>query len=137
MTDTSTTAACRCGTIRVRCGSAPVLQLVCHCSDCRAAAGTPFTNFVFFRARDTEVTGTPRRVAFTAASGHATVRELCPACGEMVLDRTDGFPKVVGVVAERLAAPFIFTPQHHVWAASRLPGVALPTDLPVYPGSAP
>ena len=50
----SWSASCRCGALRVQLASPAVLQLVCHCTDCRAVAGTPFSNFVFFRARDAQ-----------------------------------------------------------------------------------
>lgn len=130
-------AQCRCGALRASLGSAPVLQLVCHCTDCRAVAGTPFSNFAFFRSRDTTVTGESVRREFVADSGHATVRESCARCGDMLIDRTAGFPKVVGVVAERIAGPFSFTPQHHVWTDSKLPEVVVPAGATAYPRGAP
>ena len=129
-------ARCRCGAVTARMSSPPVLQLVCHCTDCRAVAGTPFSNFVFFRARDTEVTGAATKREFVADSGHTTVRECCAQCGDMLIDRTAGFPKVVGVVAERIDGPFTFTPMHHVWADSKLPAVEIPAGVTAYPRGA-
>lgn len=130
-------AHCSCGALRVQLASPPVLQLVCHCTDCRAVAGTPFSQFVFFRARDAQVSGEVVRREFVADSGHATVRECCTQCGDMLVDRTAGFPKVIGVVAERLDAPFTFEPQHHVWTDSKLPGVEIPAGVKAYPRAAP
>ena len=130
-------AQCRCGALRVQLASPPVLQLVCHCTDCRAVAGTPFSNFVFFRARDAQVSGEATRREFVADSGHATARECCARCGDMVIDRTAGFPKIIGIVAERIDAPFAFEPQHHVWTDSRLPGVEIPAGAKAYPGGVP
>lgn len=130
-------AQCRCGDLRVQLASPPVLQLVCHCTDCRAVAGTPFSNFVFFRARDAQVSGEATRREFVADSGHATVRECCAQCGDMVIDRTAGFPKIIGIVAERIDAPFAFEPQHHVWTDSRLPGVEIPAGAKAYPRGVP
>jgi hypothetical protein len=129
-------ARCRCGAFTAKMSSPPVLQLVCHCTDCRAVAGTPFSNFVFFRARDTLVEGTVAKREFVADSGHATVRECCAQCGDMLIDRTAGFPKVVGVVAERIEGPFTFTPMHHVWTDSKLPGVEIPAGVTAYPRAA-
>jgi hypothetical protein len=40
-------------------------------------------------------------------------------------------------VAERLDPPFTFEPQHHVWADSKLPGVAIPAGVTAYPRGAP
>lgn len=117
--------------------SPPVLQLVCHCTDCRAVAATPFSNFAFFRARDTLVNGPVTKHEFVADSGHATVRECCAQCGDMLIDRTAGFPKVVGVVAERIEGPFSFTPMHHVWTDSKRPEVEIPPSATAYPRGAP
>ena len=130
-------ARCRCGALRAQLASPPVLQLVCHCTDCRAVAGTPFSSFVFFRARDAAVTGEAVRREFVADSGHATVRECCAQCGDMVVDRTAGFPKVIGIVAERIEPPFAFVPNHHVWTDSKLPQVQIPPGAAAYPRGAP
>lgn len=133
----SWSAQCRCGALRVQLASPPVLQLVCHCTDCRAVAGTPFSQFVFFRARDAQVTGNAVHRTFVADSGHATQRECCTQCGDMLIDRTAGFPKVIGIVAGRIDAPFTFEPQHHVWTDSKLPGVEIPAGVTAYPRGAP
>lgn len=125
-------AACGCGALRVQLASPPVLQLVCHCTDCRAVAGTPVSNFAFFRARDAQVQGETSRREFVADSGHATVRECCARCGDMVIDRTAGYPKIIGIVAERLGGAFAFEPQHHVWTDSKLPEVVIPAGVTAY-----
>ena len=129
-------ARCGCGAFTAKMSSPPVLQLVCHCTDCRAVSGTPFSNFIFFRARDTETSGEAAKREFVADSGHATVRECCAHCGDMLIDRTAGFPKVVGVVVERIEGPFTFTPMHHVWTDSKLPGVEIPAEVTAYPRAA-
>jgi len=131
------TARCRCGGLSMNCSSPPVLQLVCHCTDCREVSGAAFSNFVFFRSRDAQLSGEAVRREFVADSGHATVRECCAGCGDMLVDRTAGFPKVVGVVAERLDPPFAFTPNHHVWTDSRLPQVEIPAGVTAYARGAP
>jgi hypothetical protein len=131
MSDTYS-ARCRCGSVQFSCSSPPVVQLVCHCTDCREVARTPFSNLVFFRARDAQVTGETVKREFSADSGSTTVRESCPQCGEMMFDRTSGFPKIIGVVAERLASPFAFAPTHHVWTDSKLPEVELPVGVKAY-----
>jgi len=129
-------AHCRCGAFRFESASPPILQLVCHCSQCREVSGRPFSNFSFFKVRDTQTSGAHRTVAFTAASGARTVREVCEACGDMLIDRTEGFPKVVGVVHEALDPALPFKPLHHVWADSRLADTVLPPDVTVYPKGA-
>ncbi len=128
------TAACSCGAFTFRSSGRPLLQLVCHCTQCREVAGTPSTALVFFKAETCETSGATRTHRFTADSGHATTRETCAACGEMVLDRTEGFPHLLGVVAERLRAPFSFEPRCHVWTRNKLPEAEIPAGMRAYPG---
>jgi hypothetical protein len=89
-------------------------------------SGRPCSNFSFFKVRDTRTEGVHRTVAFTADSGARTVREVCAACGEMLIDRTEGYPKIVGVVHEAIDPALPFQPAHHVWTESRLPDTVLP-----------
>lgn len=134
--ESPTTARCRCGALRFDSLSAPILQLVCHCAHCREVSGRPFTRFSFFKLRDTQTHGAIRTVEFTADSGARTVRESCAACGEMLIDRTGSFPKVVGVVHECIDPPLPFEPMHHVWVDSRLPETPLPQAVKTYPKGA-
>lgn len=119
-------AHCRCGAFRFESSGPPVMQLVCHCHQCREVSGRPFSNFSFFKVRDTQTSGEQRTVAFTADSGARTVRELCAACGDFLVDRTEGYPKIVGVVHEAIDPALPFQPTHHVWTESRLPDTVLP-----------
>jgi hypothetical protein len=125
-TTAATQARCRCGAFRFESSSAPILQLVCHCHQCREVSGRPFSNFSFFKVRDTQASGAVRTVEFTADSGNKTVRELCAACGDLLIDRTEGYPKIVGVVHEAIDPALPFQPAHHVWTESRLPDTVLP-----------
>ena len=129
---TSIGAHCRCGAFQLQSTSAPILQLVCHCTDCREVSGRAFSRFSFFKVRDTQTSGNFRTVVFTADSGAKTVREVCAACGDMLIDRTEGFPKVVGVVHECLDPAMPFAPTQHVWADSRAPETVLPEGVTVY-----
>lgn len=127
--DPTYTARCACGSVTIRSPRAPLLQLTCHCAQCREASGQPSTNFAFFRAAETEVTGATTVRAFTADSGHATTRESCADCGQMMVDRTAGFPKIVGIVAERIAPPYVFTPGCHVWLANAVARPEIPAGV--------
>lgn len=95
-------ATCTCGGFKFMSTSEPIFQLTCHCSQCRQVSQSPFTNLAFFKLAECEVEGKTVTHSFTADSGTKTFRETCAVCGEMLLDRTEAFPQVVGVVAERL-----------------------------------
>lgn len=119
-------ATCTCGGFRFKSDAAPIFELTCHCAQCRQVSGAPFTNLAFFKRAASEVEGKTVVHAFTADSGRRTVRETCATCGEMLLDRSGAVPQVVGVVAERIQAPYRFQARCHVWVESKLADVALP-----------
>jgi hypothetical protein len=125
-------AQCRCGSFKFASAQPPFLQLTCHCEQCRQVAKTPSTNFAFFKLAVTQVQGETITHTFKADSGATTYRETCASCGDMVVDRSEGFPKMIGVVAERIQAPYNFAPRCHVWVESKQPDVVLDDGLPVF-----
>ena len=119
-------ATCTCSSFRFKSESEPIFQLTCHCTQCRQVSKAPFTNSVFFKLAESEVQGKTVAHSFTADSGTKTLRETCATCGEMLLDRTEGFPQIIGIVAERIQPPFEFQARCHVWVESKSAGVAVP-----------
>ena len=115
----SIVATCACGSISFRSSQPPVMQFICHCSDCRAATNAPYTNTAIFARRSCQIGGAVERREFAAASGANTTRDYCPKCGDVLLDYSDGFPDLVGVLAERIQKPFEFRPSHHIWTRSK------------------
>lgn len=125
-------ATCGCGALRFEARSLPVAQLICHCADCRAASGEPYTETAFFRRRDTKVAGEVTEQTFVAASGRATARGSCPDCGDLLFDTSEKFPELLGVVTRHLQAPFVAKTNAHMWVKSKMPGVDIEDDLPRY-----
>jgi hypothetical protein len=125
-------ARCTCGNFQFKSTRAPILQLTCHCEHCRQVAKAPFTNFAFFKLSEAEVEGKTVTQSFVADSGAKTFREVCATCGELVLDKTEGFPNLVGVVAERIQPPYVFQPRCHVWSQSKSADVAIPPDVKAF-----
>ena len=126
------TAKCSCGGFQFTSTRAPFLQLTCHCLQCRQVSKAPFSNFAFFKLADAESSGETVVHRFTADSGAQTTRETCASCGEMVLDRTEGFPLMIGVVAERIQPPFEFQPRCHVWTERKSPEVRVPEGIKAF-----
>jgi hypothetical protein len=93
---------------------------------------TPFTNFAYFKLAETEVNGNTVVHRFVADSGTKTMRESCANCGELVLDRTEAFPQIVGVVAERIQPPYVFQAHCHVWIESKLAEVSIPEGVKAF-----
>ncbi len=125
-------ASCRCGGFQFKSAREPILQLTCHCQHCREVSKTPFTNFAYFKLVGAEISGKTIIHRFVADSGSKTIRESCASCGESLLDRTEAFPQIVGVVAERIQPPFAFQARCHVWVESKSAEVTLPEGVKTF-----
>lgn len=130
----SVTASCSCGRVQFEADDKPLLQLVCHCADCREASKDDFTTTAFFLASSARVSGELSEREFTAASGSRTTRESCPNCGSFLFDRSERFPTLIGVVARNIDPPFEAEPSRHVWIKSKLPHVSVSDGLPQQDG---
>jgi hypothetical protein len=86
------TANCKCGAVCFTAQSEPILQVICHCTDCQEATGAAFARAAFFKLKSTRIVGELATQQFVAASGKRTTRESCSRCGELMFDRSEGFP---------------------------------------------
>ena len=82
---------------------------------------------------ETTVTGSTNVQEFIADSGTKTLRESCAGCGEMVLDRTEAIPQIIGIVAEKLQPPYAFQPRCHVWLESKVVELTIPVEVKAFP----
>lgn len=126
------TGFCRCGAVQFQSVSHPILQLFCHCKDCQESTGSPYAKIAFFKSKQSEISGRLSVCTFTAESGNKTSRESCANCGSLMFDKSEGFPSLVGIMAERIVAPFIFEPLCHVWTRSKQPQIEIPIDIRQY-----
>jgi hypothetical protein len=125
-------ATCSCGGFRFKSESEPIFQLTCHCSQCRQVSKAPFTNLAFFKLAESEVQGKTDFHSFIADSGTKTLRETCATCGQMLLDRTEGFPQIIGIVAERIQPPYEFQARCHVWVESKCAEITVPEGVKAF-----
>lgn len=125
-------ASCSCGEVRFRSTESPVIQLCCHCSDCQDALKSEYATIAFFKVDSTQVLGITAEKVYRSDSGSRTVREFCSSCGTVMFDRSEGFPKLVGVMTQQMKAPFEAAPKCHVWVKSKLPNVFIPSDMRQY-----
>lgn len=123
-------ATCTCGALAFESTEDPITQLICHCVDCRAATGEPFTTTAFFRTQSTRITGAMTHHAFVAASGYPTDRAGCARCGAVVFDTSGKFPGLTGVITRFLLPPFVANPFAHMWVSSQQSGVVVTDGLP-------
>jgi hypothetical protein len=64
--------------------------------------------------------------SFTADSETRTLRETCATRSQMLLDRTEGFPQIIGIVAETIQSPYESEARCHVWVESRCAEITVP-----------
>lgn len=125
-------ANCSCGKVSFKTTSEPILQLACHCADCREASGDDFSTIVFFKADKVETTGDLHSADFISDNGNKTARLACANCNNAIFDKSEAFANMFGVLAKHIQPPFVAKPQMHVWTASKLPHVKLPDNVKAY-----
>ncbi len=122
----ATTLSCRCGSVQLRVGAAPLAQFYCHCDDCRATSGGAFVPIALFSTDAVTLSGGD---TFTWA--YKTLpRTRCATCGTFLFGEPPGLG-VRGVSGFLLSAD-MFKPAFH----SHCQHAVLPVkdDLPHFKG---
>jgi hypothetical protein len=129
------TAHCSCSQLFYSATSQPKFHAICHCADCRSASWKPFLETAFFLAQDVHVHGTFESFEFFSARGNQTYRDACPACGDVMADRSIGFSSLIGLAANFLQPCLTTAPQFHMWVQSAVAPVPKDNATPQYSGS--
>jgi hypothetical protein len=123
---------CACGAVRYETDAAPFHRTLCHCVDCRRAAGAPAVAWFSVPAAELRfVRGAPA----VHRSSPPVERGFCGACGTPLTYRNDAYPEEVDVITCSLDDPEAAAPQDHTFASQRLPWMRTDDGLPVYPRS--
>jgi hypothetical protein len=80
------TVSCRCGSVQLRIGAAPITQFYCHCDDCRAVTGGAFVPIALFPTDAVAVNGGD---TFTWTY-KVLPRTRCSTCGTFLFGEPDG-----------------------------------------------
>ncbi|KAK5636306.1 hypothetical protein RRF57_012018 [Xylaria bambusicola] len=73
---------CFCGKVRYSVEGEPLGKAICHCLDCRKITGSTYsTNIIVAGPNFKLLSGTPKSIAKTAASGKEIVSHFCGDCG--------------------------------------------------------
>ncbi|WP_390590758.1 GFA family protein [Simiduia litorea] len=129
---TKISATCACGALRLDIKGRPVVQLVCHCTDCRAFSGQPYTEAAFFQAAHCQIHGQTEAMTLNGGSGFPKIHHSCARCKTPLFVTVGALNGACAVPAYRLS-PFQFKPQAHIWTREKLDTVSLPTDAPHSP----
>jgi len=125
-------ASCKCGDVKFESEERPVIQLCCHCTDCRSALAADFATISFFNVVATKVSGNVSEYKFMTAEGNTTVREYCSRCEDVMFDKSSGFPTLIGVMSSQIKPPFKSAPVGHIWVDSKLTHVEIPEGAKQY-----
>lgn len=121
---------CHCGAVRYRVNGKPQHVALCHCSDCRKAAGAPVVAWVAFAEADFSVT---QGEAKTRNSSGQSMRSFCADCGTGLWFRNaEVLPGIVDVQLATLDDPDAFAPQAHIQTAERIGWMEAAHSLPVF-----
>lgn len=86
MTAAATTGGCLCGDLRWRASAPPRVSALCHCRNCRVAAGAPAVGWLIFPAADFAFTaGEPQRYRTDTDAE----RTFCGRCGSPLTYQSD------------------------------------------------
>jgi hypothetical protein len=128
----SITGGCHCGEIRYELHGEPLHggQALCHCSDCRRAAGAPIVGWAMYPEDAlTVLQGEGREYA---SSEHGR-RWFCPTCGTGLFYRNQQMlPGLVDVQAATLDDPEAVPAAAHIQVAERVSWMAQAHQLPTF-----
>jgi hypothetical protein len=121
---------CACGAVRYEAAGEPFHATLCHCRDCRRAAGAPAVAWFSVRTNELRWTrGQPR----WRRSSPPVERAFCTDCGSQLAYRNERFPEEVDVTTCSLDDPDALPPLDHTVTSERLRWLHLADGLPEYP----
>src|SRR3981081_2580930 len=90
------TGRCLCGSVAYSADAEPVVQAVCHCTDCQRQTGNPFSVIVGVPRAAFNVEGDTLASFATTGEDHGgdTERNFCSACGSPVFSNAAVMPEL-------------------------------------------
>ena len=106
------TGGCLCGEIRFEAPEEPILQLLCHCTDCQRVSGAAsYCAYIVPFESINLLQGKPARYDVMSDSGRLNSRRFCGACGSRVWAELEmGTASVNGMCLDDLKH---FRPSHN------------------------
>lgn len=131
-----TSANCECGALTLHVDATPIMQLICHCSDCRALTGMPYTEAAFFKPDACSVHGQVNATVIKGGTGFDKTNHSCASCQTPLYVTLAALNGATPVMANRLS-PFQFEPQAHIWTSEKADGVTIPPGITQSPAGPP
>ncbi len=124
---------CLCGKIAFTADTDIKLMANCHCSDCRAATGSPFATLLIIDEAALEVSGAPKVFKHVADSGANMEKHFCPDCGSQLFGRNSNRPNMVSVRAGVVDQTDLVKPTVNVYLSSKIESTPIDPDLKGFP----
>ena len=117
------TGRCLCGSVTYSADAEPVVQAVCHCTDCQRQTGNPFSVIVGVPAEAFEAQGDTLASFGTTGEDHGgtTERSFCSRCGSPVFSVAAVMPDLIFVKARSLDDASWLEPAAEAWTSSAQP----------------
>ena len=117
------TGRCLCGGVTYSADAEPVVQAVCHCTDCQRQTGNPFSVIVAVPRAAFNVEGSTLASFATTGEDHGedTERNFCSACGSPVFSVAAVLPELAFIKAGSLDDASWLEPAVEVWTRSAQP----------------
>ena len=114
---------CLCGKVTYKCDGEPVATLICHCTDCQRASGSPLSVVVGVERNTFELDGDTVSSFTTVGedTGDPVHRQFCSACGSTLVSIADATPDMVWIKVGTLNDYSWLEPEMEIWARSKHP----------------
>jgi len=117
------TGGCRCGQVRFRIISKPLMTMACHCTGCQRMTASAFSLSALYPGDSFEVTqGEPVVGGLRGATRHF----FCPHCMSWLFTRPEGMDDFVNVRSTMLDGPRSFRPFIETYTSEALPWAQTP-----------
>lgn len=126
----SLSGRCLCGAISYEVSGEPRFAALCHCVDCRRAAGAPMVAWAMFAEAALVLTkGSPK----TINSSGTAMRSFCSDCGSGLFYRNAAvLPGLVDIQTATLDNPDALPPTLHIQTADRIGWMKHLTEMPEF-----
>ena len=132
--DYSMEGGCTCGAVRYRMTSKPMFVHCCHCRWCQRETGASFAlNAMIEADRVVLLRGSPEAVNTPSESGKGQKIVRCPDCHIALWSNYAGAGDALHFIrVGTLDEPDRFTPDVHIYTASKQPWVVLSPGTPAF-----
>jgi hypothetical protein len=117
------TGRCLCGGVTYRADAEPVIQAVCHCTDCQRQTSSAFSPLVGVPSAAFEVEGDTLATFETTGTDHGgqTQRNFCSNCGSPLFSVSPVAPEMIFIKAGSLDDVSWLEPAVEAWTSSAQP----------------